>query len=1019
MFSRLFRSALVLAALMLPSAAIAQSTINPGLPAQNAPLSSSVMRGQFQAAINDINAIVGMHAGATPPAAFTGEDWLQTNVTPALWKKYSATCACWATIGSINLSTGIFSPSLGTSIAGTLPIAINVVGATATISINMDANFTTSGGNLALAPVASGSLLANASAGATEPTAATPSAWLDRWCAAVDGSFPTRISGTWGCGLTGTSGHSVPYLDGTNTWSGVNTYSARPIINMPGGTIPSPILGTQTILQMAGLVNSGANVDMVSCCAGAGPGFTLRSSRGTFAVPTATGSGDTIGYIGGLPMGATGWAAGNQAALVFLSNQNMSDTAMGTRMEFRTTANNSTTQFTRWTVDNDGGLWSLNATGASKGIDSVNAGAYYQNGVALRIPLSGPLGLFVRSDGNNTNTCTANTAGGACLTVQGALNRLITNYDLAGFQATITVVNNASTPQTYSTAPPIASLVGPLVGAPQRVATTSPAANACPVIIKGSTGTAADIILSSTADNTFFADRGGYFCVQDLKANSAAGAIFRAGGAAGGEIDPSNVILGTSVGAPIVTSHGANVEPYGAMFIEARTSACVMQAFFGGYLYLGGALTLSGNVTVTDGFVCSDGAQVSYPSPTFTPGAFAVTGPKFKIINGGKILTGGTNNINLIPGSTAGTMTWGNYDDLADNLTSYTAFTIKLLDNGALSGPVLSMFRDSASPAASDRLGLLGWYGRTSSAAALPYVSINGFILDPTAGSEDGLMIFQTYVAGVLFDRMFIANGAYMNGATGFDKGAGTLNAQALYQQGIGVVSTIKKQTFCPSGCTTTIAGGGSGTYTPSAGMLYATIEMVGGGGGGGAAQGSVGMVFAGGGGGSGGYSRSFVTAATIGASKTILIGGGGAGGLSTPANGSVGGDTCVTTSTCSSGNIITAKGGSGGLFGSAGQVGLGAAGGVAGTGDVVATGGPGGHGGFSTNTNVQMPSGVGGQSFFGGAAASVAGAGGAGNAGGNYGGGGSGAYTFNTASAFAGGLASAGFVLITEFGSQ
>src|SRR3954471_20116985 len=64
-----------------------------------------------------------------------------------------------------------------------------------------------------------------------------------------------------------------------------------------------------------------------------------------------------------------------------------------------------------------------------------------------------------------------------------------------------------------------------------------------------------------------------------------------------------------------------------------------------------------------------------------------------------------------------------------------------------------------------------------------------------------------------------------------------------------------------------------SGTYTPTPGMVACVIECVGGGGGGGGAQSVGGNNGAGAGGGGGGYSRTYATAATVGASQTVTIG--------------------------------------------------------------------------------------------------------------------------------------------------
>ena len=102
-----------------------------------------------------------------------------------------------------------------------------------------------------------------------------------------------------------------------------------------------------------------------------------------------------------------------------------------------------------------------------------------------------------------------------------------------------------------------------------------------------------------------------------------------------------------------------------------------------------------------------------------------------------------------------------------------------------------------------------------------------------------------------------------------------------------------------------------SGTYTPSSGMQYCDIEVVGGGGGGG--NGST-SAYSGGGGGSGGYAKKTVTAATIGVSQTVTIGAGGS------APGGNGGSTSV-------GAIVSATGGVGGSQDVPGTSGVGSSG--------------------------------------------------------------------------------------------
>jgi len=211
-----------------------------------------------------------------------------------------------------------------------------------------------------------------------------------------------------------------------------------------------------------------------------------------------------------------------------------------------------------------------------------------------------------------------------------------------------------------------------------------------------------------------------------------------------------------------------------------------------------------------------------------------------------------------------------------------------------------------------------------------------------------------------------------------------------------------------------------SGTYTPTAGMSYCTIECVGGGGGGGGSVAATSStVSCGGGGGGGGYGRKTVAAATIGASQTVTIGAGGSG--VSGSNGNAGGTTSV-------GSIVTATGGGGGTNNLATQTsgqtsaGIGGAGGVGTSGDLNAYGGGGGTGiaVLFPAVSVIFVGGTGGISIFGGggvgAGSYIAGAVN-GTSGTAYGGGGGGGACWNSSSAAStGGSGSGGIVIITEY---
>jgi hypothetical protein len=201
-----------------------------------------------------------------------------------------------------------------------------------------------------------------------------------------------------------------------------------------------------------------------------------------------------------------------------------------------------------------------------------------------------------------------------------------------------------------------------------------------------------------------------------------------------------------------------------------------------------------------------------------------------------------------------------------------------------------------------------------------------------------------------------------------------------------------------------------TGTYTPTAGMEYCQIEVLGGGGaGGGANATSNGYGSVGGGGGAGEYARGVFSAATIGASQAVTIGAGGAG--VSASTGSVGGNTSV-------GALISAYGGRGGTaiiackYGSAGP-GLGGTGGAGGE---VRTPGFVGLPGCTMYDGPILMTGTGASSQFGAGGLSNQGYG-DGNAALGYGAGGGGGGNHGVAHpARTGGAGAKGVVIITEY---
>lgn len=121
-----------------------------------------------------------------------------------------------------------------------------------------------------------------------------------------------------------------------------------------------------------------------------------------------------------------------------------------------------------------------------------------------------------------------------------------------------------------------------------------------------------------------------------------------------------------------------------------------------------------------------------------------------------------------------------------------------------------------------------------------------------------------------------------------------------------------------------------SGTYTPTSGMKYCTIEAIAGGGSGGTTSTTsiLNQISAAGAGGSGGYTKVLATAAQVGASLAITVGVAGVASATQHTVGGNGGDTIV-------GSMFTCGGGLGGGTTTAVVGALGASGGVGGAGGI------------------------------------------------------------------------------------
>ena len=141
------------------------------------------------------------------------------------------------------------------------------------------------------------------------------------------------------------------------------------------------------------------------------------------------------------------------------------------------------------------------------------------------------------------------------------------------------------------------------------------------------------------------------------------------------------------------------------------------------------------------------------------------------------------------------------------NLTAGRTFdalgmTLTSTDAGATASPLLELYRDSASPAASDTLGEIEFNGEDSAGNKQAYGLIHASILSPTSTTEQGQLHFETATAGALTEKMIIGTnnlvineiGAIFNVRIEGDTDANLFFTDATNSRvGVGTISPTEK----------------------------------------------------------------------------------------------------------------------------------------------------------------------------------------------------------------------------------
>jgi hypothetical protein len=133
---------------------------------------------------------------------------------------------------------------------------------------------------------------------------------------------------------------------------------------------------------------------------------------------------------------------------------------------------------------------------------------------------------------------------------------------------------------------------------------------------------------------------------------------------------------------------------------------------------------------------------------------------------------------------------------------NFANVTLTSTDAGATAAPLLDLYRDSATPAASDTLGEIEFNGEDSAGNKQTYGVIHGSILSPTSTAEQGQLHFETATAGALTEKMIIGTtnlvineiGAVFNVRIEGDTDANLFCTDATNSRvGVGTVSPAEK----------------------------------------------------------------------------------------------------------------------------------------------------------------------------------------------------------------------------------
>lgn len=253
--------------------------------------------------------------------------------------------------------------------------------------------------------------------------------------------------------------------------------------------------------------------------------------------------------------------------------------------------------------------------------------------VCMRELLKAARTYYVRTDGSDSNDGLANTAAGAFLTIQRAVDVVLNTLDFGGFNVTIQVGDG-----TYT--------AGAVVNGPQTGLGL--------LTIQGNATTPGNVVISVATGTAIVLDRGAVLNIRHLELRAASGSGLQAFTAC--RCTFLNLVFGACGAYQMQAGYGARIVPGDYTITGGALSH--LSVAQGGSVYTAGGLTvtLTGTPNFSVAFLFAEMCGTFRAQAiTFTG---AATGKRYAVETCGAVQTYSAGP-NYFPGSTAGTAITG------------------------------------------------------------------------------------------------------------------------------------------------------------------------------------------------------------------------------------------------------------------------------------------------------------------------------------------------------------------------